>query len=89
MILDSGTLEGDGNDDRRTSDDEPYDYKNEVIMRRGVPNLVSHSDLPKLTLMKGDSFNFVRFGKVILEGSLFPLFSHRHSHAANGGNPAS
>ncbi|KAK8807966.1 hypothetical protein WA588_006452 [Blastocystis sp. NMH] len=52
-----GTLHGDHRDDRKTISDDPYNYKNTLTMK----------NLPSLTEFKGDHWNFMNMGSVILE----------------------
>ncbi|KAK8818954.1 hypothetical protein WA538_001534 [Blastocystis sp. DL] len=55
--LGEGALQGDGRDNRKTINTKPFNYNNTLTMR----------NLPSLTEFKGDSYNFVCIGSVILE----------------------
>ncbi|KAK8817791.1 hypothetical protein WA538_004505 [Blastocystis sp. DL] len=55
--LDDYALAGDDDDNRKTINNEPYNYKNTLTMR----------NLPSLTELKGYYWNFYAIGSVILE----------------------
>ena len=67
--LATGALRGDSRDDRKTISDEPYNYKNTLIMRSEIEWIDEWTDLPSLTEFKGDGSNFWAIGSVALESS--------------------
>ena len=60
-------LRGDGDDDRKTINNDPYNYKNTLTMRSEIERVDERIDLPSLTEFKGNDFNFYSIGSVILE----------------------
>ena len=60
-------LAGDSRDNRKTIRDEPYNYKNTLIMRSEIEWVDEWIDLPSLTEFKGDWYHFGFIGLVILE----------------------
>ena len=65
--LDTSALDGDEGDDRKTIRRKPYNYKNTMTMRSGIEWVDEWIDLPSLTQFKGNGYNFVAIGSVILE----------------------
>ena len=67
--LGDGALNGDGRDDRKTSHEEPYNYKNTLIMKSGCCMIGVMTDLPSLTSFKSYRCNFQFVGSVMLEST--------------------
>ena len=67
--LASYALDGDGRPDRKTINDDPYNYKNTLTMRSEIKWVNEWIDLPSLTEFKGDDYNFYAIGSVILEST--------------------
>ena len=65
--LDDYALAGDDDDNRKTINNEPYNYKNTLTMRSEIEWDNEWIDLPSLTELKGYYWNFYAIGSVILE----------------------
>ena len=65
--LDENAFEGDDRDDRKTIRNPPFNYKNTLTMRSEIEWSDEWIDLPSLTELKGDRYNFYAIGSVILE----------------------
>ena len=68
--LDWYALVGDARADRKTISNQPYNYKNTLTMRSEIEWVDEWIDLPSLTSFKGNDYNFMYLGSVILESSV-------------------
>ena len=85
--LDQCALNGDNRDGRKTTSDEPYNYKNTLTMRSEIEWNDEWIDLPSLTTFKGDGANFYLNGHVILESIALIIDWTRYSSTIIQWNP--
>ena len=85
--LGDSALDGDAGDNRKTIEDEPYNYKNTLTMRSEIERVDEWADLPSLTSFNGYDDIFGYIGSVILESSYLVIESCRYPSVVIRRNP--
>ena len=85
--LGSGALHGDDRETRKMISSLPYNYKNTLTMKSGSEWNDEWTDLPSLTELKGNDFNFQCIGLVILESIHLGIDSSRYPSVSVQWNP--
>ena len=86
LVLASKALTGDYSDDRKMSREEPYNYKNTMVMKSGCGEKDGGVDLPSLTAIKGGEWIFGYMGSVVLQSRRMECGRCRCFGADSGGN---